>query len=586
MSACHNSPDKLDRLRRQAEGCIRREKTLGDTPMDDNLTLIQDLRDRQAELEIQNEELRRAQHESADLHNQYERLYDFAPCGYITLDPRGITTRVNQAGASMLGISGQSLLQSAMANSLATDWHDAFREALRNAVVTGERQSLKLKLKKGKGLSPWARADITADRDDSGAVLQWFVALFGIDQEKDEGSAVRRQSEEEKRQLKNRLHDAQKMESIGALAGSVANDFNNMLTIIIGNYELMKDDLPIGSPLADNLEEIRLAATRGRGMVRQLLAFARRGDTRQIALDINAVINESLTLVRSTLPANVLVQSHLPAGIDPVFGNRTQINQLMMKLYANATDAMMPAGGTLTVELSNVTLDADEAGRHGHLQPGAYIKLVVADTGCGMDATTREQVFEPYFTTKPSGKGTGIGLAMVHGIVEQHHGHISVESQANQGTVFTILFPACTGQVANENVRKPDLPQGNERILLVDDEAAIAKLGRVLLGRMGYAVVDVIDPREALEKVQADPSAFDLVITDMAMPHMTGDVLAKKILELRPDMPILLCTGFSEILDKKMARRVGIAGFLMKPMDKTEIAMAVRKTLDRAKAGD
>lgn len=584
MHACQPPTKKSDRPRRQAKKRTQQEKSPEASPLDEDPKSLQEFKVHQAELVIQNEELKRAQHELTDLHSQYERLYRLAPCGYITLNPQGTITRVNLTGASLLGATERSLLQSPIDSHLATAWQDTFLNALRNAAITGEVQSLELQLKRGKDALPWVRANITADRDESGAALQWFVVLMDIKRQKGDDFTLQRQPKEEKRQLNNQLHHAQKTESIGALASSLANDFNNILTIVIGNYELMKDDLPVESPLTDNLEEIRSAAIRGRGMVRQLLALARRDNMRKTTLDINAVVKESLTPIQSTLPANIIIRSQLPVGIDPVFGNRTQINQLITNLCANAVDAMVPAGGTLSVELANVTLNKAEAERHGHLQPGAYIKLVVADTGCGMDAATREQIFEPYFTTKPFCEGKGIGLSVVHSIVDRHHGRISVESQANKGTVFTILFPVCTGQVTNENTGRSDLPKGHERILLVDDEAAIAKMGQILLGRMGYTVSAVIDPREALERMQADPWAFDLVITDMAMPNMTGDVLTRRLLKLRPDLPVLLCTGFSETIDTKKARRAGIGGFLMKPMNKTDIAIAVREALDRAKA--
>ena len=305
--------------------------------------------------------------------------------------------------------------------------------------------------------------------------------------------------------------------------------------------------------------------------------------SRQTPLDIAAVVGESLTLIRSTLPANIHIQPHLPEGIAPVISNRTQIHQLIINLCSNAADAMLPAGGTLTVEMANVTLDAADAGRYGRLQPGAHVKLVVADTGCGMDSDTIEHIFDPYFTTKPFGKGTGIGLAVVHGIVEQHGGEIRVGSQTDQGTVFTILFPAFLGPVVNESTGPPDLLRGHEHILLVDDDTDIAKLGQLLLSRLGYTVTALTDPNEALETVQADPWAFDLVITDMAMPRLTGDMLAMRLLELRPGLPILLCTGHSDSIDEIKARQIGIAGFLMKPLGGIDYATAVRQAIDRAK---
>jgi len=583
MEAYQNPPEKFDRLRRQAEELIHISRPMEAPPAgDDILELIQELKIHQAELEIQNEELKRAQLELSDLHRQYERLYEFAPCGYVTLNPKGIITRVNLTAVSLLGAPRMHLLRSVLSTCIADGWQGALLKARANAARTGEKERLELQLKRETGPPLWVRADITADRDEREAVVQWCVVLMDISREKEAEEALRL-DEEEKQRLGEKLRHAQKMETLGTLAGGVAHEFNNILMIILGNHDLMKDALPDWSPLNHNLERIRSAAIRSRDVVRQLLAFARKGDTRQTPLNISDVVRETLMLIRSTLPANIHIEQRLPADIDPILGNSTQINQLMINLCANAAGAMLPAGGQLTVEVANVTLDAAGAGRHRRLRPGAHVRLLVADTGCGMDAATLAHIFEPYFTTKPFGKGSGIGLAVVHGIIEQHNGEIITESKVGQGTVFTILLPAYPGPVEAEPPVSPDLPKGHESLLLVDDEAAIGTVGQYWLSGLGYTVTVTTDPREALERMQADPQTFDLVITDMAMPHMSGVELSTRLLALRADLPIVLCTGYSEGIDETTARGMGLAGFLMKPAGRADVAIAVRQALDRAK---
>ncbi|BBO87290.1 two-component system sensor histidine kinase NtrB [Desulfosarcina ovata] len=452
MHPSHNPGNKFDRLRRQAEKLIQRNQQQDIHSPEDLLELIHELRIHQVELEIQNEELKRAQQELSDLHQAYERLYEFAPCGYVTLNPLGIITRVNLTGVILLSAPKPSLLGSAMSHYIATGWQDTFWDTCHTAARTGEKQRLEMQLKSRSDPPFWARADITADRDENGVAVQWRVVLTDISREKE--------IEEEKQQMAENLHQIQKMETLGTLAGGVAHDFNNILAIILGNYELINAKISEESPLKNKLERIRLAATRAKEVVRQLLTFARKDDIRQAVLNIADVVRETLPLIRSILPANITIQEHLASDIAPIFGNSTQIHQIIINLCTNAADAMLPMGGQIIVKVGNITLDKAAAGRHARLQPGSYVKLVVADTGCGMDANTRERIFDPYYTTKPFGKGTGIGLAVVHGIVEQHNGEIAVESNVDQGTIFTVFFPAFSGPVPDREKRPTNVGAG------------------------------------------------------------------------------------------------------------------------------
>jgi CheY-like chemotaxis protein len=376
---------------------------------------------------------------------------------------------------------------------------------------------------------------------------------------------------------------AQKMESIGTLAGGIAHEFNNILSIIIGHNELVMAALPKWSHERNNLEEIQIAGIRARDVVRQLLTFSRQDGAEKKPLNIGSVVKEAMKLIRSSIPANIDINLIIPDDVPIIFGNATQLNQMLINLCGNATDAMLNTGGMITIELSNKTIHEKHASIHPSLTPGRYIKLMVSDTGCGMTKKTLDRIFEPYFTTKEIGKGTGIGLAVIYGIIERHDGSISVESKPNEGTVFTILLPACEGLIEQKSETPIVLPTGNERILLVDDDLSLLKLGKLRLESLGYSIQGRTDPLEALETFEADPDAFDLVITDMAMPHMTGDQLASEILVIRPKMPIILCTGYSEKISEEKAYKIGIRSFVMKPMDQTEFATSVRKVLDETK---
>lgn len=567
---------KFDTLRQQAERLMRQNAPLAEMidPSGEMIELIHELKVHQVELQIQNEELRRAQQEITELHREYERLYEFAPCGYVTLDAKGIITHVNLTGVKLLGTPRRFLRHSGLSLYIAEQWQDHYLAARRTAAETGRKQFVELELKRKNGTCLWVRADIQADRDENDAIIQWSVILTDI--------TSRRKADEERRQLEDQLRHAQKMETIGTLAGGVAHDFNNILTIIIGNYELIKEELPQWSPLLESLDQIRAASLRARDVVRQLLTFARRDDSQQTLMDIIVVLRDSLKLIRSTIPSNIDIRQRLPEDAGPILGNSTQINQLIINLCNNAADAMLPGGGRLTVAVEKESIDEAGARMTRNLKPGPHIKIVVKDTGRGMDARTLKHIFEPYFTTKPLGKGTGIGLAVVHGIVDQHNGEIFVESEPEKGTTFTIFLPAFQGQVEEKGADDIDLPKGDERILFVDDETSIVNLAQSRLSFLGYRVTGATDPRKALEMVKEAPSAFDLVITDMAMPGMTGDALASELFRLRPDLPIILCTGYSENIDVESARKLGMAAFLMKPVELVDLALAVRKTLDEA----
>jgi CheY-like chemotaxis protein/two-component sensor histidine kinase len=356
------------------------------------------------------------------------------------------------------------------------------------------------------------------------------------------------------------------MEAIGTLAGGIAHDFNNILFPIIGHADMLLDDIPKDSPVRKSLEQIHTGALRARELVRQILAFSRQEKNELSRMKIQPIVKEALKLIRSTIPATIAINQRLHAGCGPVKADPVQIHQIIMNLATNAYHAMVEKGGTLTVSLKEIQVDSSDP-VSPDLQAGSYACLSVADTGTGMEKETAEKIFDPFFTTKKKGKGTGMGLSVVHGIVKEMGGTIQVQSEPGRGTVFHLFLPlAENGAAENTPLIKEPLVGGSERILLVDDEKPVIAIEKQLLSRLGYQVTGCIGSAEALELFTADPHRFDMVITDIAMPKMSGDKLAGELLKIRPDVPILLCTGFSETMtDEKMAA-LGVKGLLMKPV--------------------
>lgn len=384
----------------------------------------------------------------------------------------------------------------------------------------------------------------------------------------------------DKEVLQKQLSQAQRMESVGNLAGGIAHEFNNILSIIIGNNELIMEDLPDWSLSRESSEEIRLAGLRARDVVKHLLTFSRQDDSTKKPIDTRFVVTESLKLIRATTPTNIDIQDKISPDCYPILGDSTQVNQVLINLCNNAFDALPISGGRIDVELCNSDIKQDTDLKNTTMQPGKYVRLRVRDNGSGMNKSTRNRVFEPYFTTKDIGKGSGIGLAVVHGIVENHGGSIVCESTLDEGTTFTILIPAYEGAVSEESNEKSMLSGNGERILYVDDEPSIAKLGKRHLESLGYEAHSTTDPKEALEMIKADPNRFDLVISDMAMPNMPGDQLIIEILSVNPKMPTMICSGYTSRMSETKASEMGITAFVMKPLNKTELANKVRDVLN------
>ncbi len=391
----------------------------------------------------------------------------------------------------------------------------------------------------------------------------------------------RKRTEKERARLEAQLRQAQKMEAIGTLAGGIAHDFNNILSAIVGYTEMAEVDLPEGSVSKRNLRRVLDASNRAKDLVNRILAFSRQTEHEAKPMRVDLVVKEVLKMLRSSLPTSIELGSSIAPDLPATIGDPTQVYQVLMNLCTNAAQAIEDEHGTIEVTVDEVQIDHDHTAGIGDLPPGPYVRLHIADTGAGMSAEVQERIFNPYFTTKEAGKGTGLGLAVVYGIVQECGGGIVVDSEPGQGTTFTVYFPATDQEESLPLETERDLlPLGQERILFVDDERPITELVKQYLDRLGYVVTTRQSSPEALELFRGDPRAFDLVVTDMTMPAMTGDELAEELLAIRPDLPIILCTGYSHRISEAKAREIGIRAFLMKPLTQQELARTVRRILD------
>jgi PAS domain S-box-containing protein len=518
-------------------------------------------------------QLRYAQEALEESEQRFRVLFDHAPFPIYLHKVDGTLVDINKAAEDFLDFSREELIGK---NILQMDLFTA--DDLRAALANLEKN------RKGKPAGP----DLFTLRRKNGEPAYAELSthpiisrggnfLLGIAK----NVTAQKKAEEERGRLLTQLQQAQKMEAIGTLAGGIAHDFNNILSAIIGYGDLIdmyadREDSNIRSSLAELLK----ACNRAKDLVQQILTFSRQTEQIKVPLDIAPVVKEVLKLLRSSLPTTIEIRHALKPDLYHVLADPTQIHQILMNLCANAGHAMQPQGGILKVQLSNVEIDAGFSERHPNISPGPHLKLTVSDTGHGLADNLMERIFDPYFTTKGKGEGTGLGLAVVHGIVKSHGGEITVKSETGEGTTFRVYLPVIKRKAKPEHVNYTPIPEGDERILFVDDEKILVNIGKLMLERLGYKVTISTSSTEALNTFSFTPDEFDLVITDMTMPNMTGDRLARKLIEIRPDIPIILCTGFSELITRERAVDIGIRDFLMKPLSVKSLAKTVRKVLD------
>ncbi|MDY6990673.1 MAG: PAS domain S-box protein [Thermodesulfobacteriota bacterium] len=505
---------------------------------------------------------------------RFGTIIDTALEGIWVTDKVGRTTFVNQHMVDLLGYSLEDILGRSVPEFLDDENKEIFKVKA-NRLKEGLSEQYDLRFCRKTGGEIWGIVSATPLFDPEGQVAGSFSMVTDM--------TKRRRAEEERRTLEAQLRQAMKMEAIGTLAGGIAHDFNNILSVILGNTEMAMDDVSRQHPAQESLKEVSNACLRARDLVKQILSFSRQTEQEMKPVKLGPIVDEALKFLRSTIPSTIDINQHVSAESDTVMADATQMHQVLVNLCGNAAQAMSKKGGVLDVSLEGLLLDEVDAGQYSDLMPGDYFRLTVKDTGPGIPPDIIDRIFDPYFTTKEVGQGSGMGLAVVHGIVKTHGGAIAVDSAPGRGTTFHVLFPRVARQIQPESEISDAIPKGNERILFVDDEASVLNVAKAMLERLGYEVVTPRSSLEALDLFRREPDGFDLVITDMTMPHMTGDRLAEEMMKIRAGIPIVLCTGYSGQIDEERAQAIGIKAFLTKPLSKREIAKTIRMVLDKDK---
>ncbi|MFH1028354.1 MAG: response regulator, partial [Pseudomonadota bacterium] len=481
-------------------------------------------------------------------------------------DAQWVITYVNPAFERMTGYSRDEIIGK-HTRILKSHNHEAgYYLQIRDALGSDNVWSGRLTTRKKDSSFFEADTTVSAVKDSKGAIINYVSILRDITHEL---------------KLERELRQSQKMEAIGTLAGGIAHDFNNILTAVIGYTELAQHKLSKDDAAARDLERVQEASSRAKDLVNRILTFSRQSEYERKPVHVAAVIDEVLSLLRSTIPTTVEIHRHIntPSNGDTVLADPTQLHQVLMNLGTNAAHAMRSQGGILSVSLSDYDADTAFVSLYPDLAPGPFVRLTVNDTGHGMEAAVRERIFDPYFTTKKVGEGTGMGLSVVQGIIKNHGGAISVFSEPGQGTTFHVFLPKIVEEITRDVNSKEASFCGTERILFVDDEKVLVDLGQYLLQELGYRVTTETSSLEALKCFHANPDAFDLVITDMTMPGLTGRELARQLLSIRPDIPIIMCSGLTEFINSNEAREAGIRDFFMKPYVASTMAKTIRKVL-------
>ena len=531
--------------------------------------MLHELRVHQIELEMQNEELRRAQLELEAERAKYFDLYDLAPVGYCTVSRSGLILQANLTAANLLGVARNMLFKRLISRFIVKDDQDIYYLMWKQLFETGAPQACELRMLKPDGTPIWVHLAATVARDAAGAPIM-RVVLRDITE--------RKQAELSHNLLEARFHESQKMEALGTFAGGVAHDFNNALAMIIGNVELARQDVGPGHAALASLEEIGKASRRAKDLVRQILTFSRHQKLERKATSLTPVVLESARLLRAGLPAKVSLNVDCRADTPAVLADAMQVSQILLNLCGNALHTVQDQERAGAIEIRLQAHAQREA--RGDLRPGRYACLTVRDNGAGMDEATRARIFEPFFTTKQVGEGTGLGLAVVYSIVQAHEATMEVESTPGQGSAFHIYFPAVEAHVPADTAQATHaaaIDGKGRHILYVDDEEGIILLMQRLLERQGYRVSGYTDPREALAAARANAGQFDLVVTDYNMPYMSGLELAQALREIRADLPVVLTSGYLTEELRAKAPAAGIRELIYKPNTVDELCAAVAR---------
>jgi PAS domain S-box-containing protein len=515
--------------------------------------------------------------------DRYVDLYDFAPVGYLSLSAEGLIEQVNLTGADMLGAPRDHLLSVQFAQFVVPEDIDRWCEHFLRTLRSGDKQRFELTLFSNKGAFLQVQIDcmrVGVLRKGDAAPVR--VALTDI--------STRKEAEADLRRFEAQLRDVQKMESIGTLAGGIAHDFNNILGAILGNVALARQDVGADHPAVASLDEIHKASVRARNLVHQILTFSRRQPQELVTQPLRPVVEETHKLLRATLPARVEFDVMLTDEPLHALADATQVQQVLMNLCTNAWHALKEDPGRIGVGLDRVTLDLSATQRLGGLAPGPYAHLWVSDTGVGMDAVTRERIFEPFFTTKPVGQGTGLGLSVVHGILSAHNGAIAVDTEPGAGSTFHLYFPLVTSEPAaalDKSTVSAAVRGHGERVLYVDDDETMVVMVQRILERSGYHVSGFQDAHEALAAVRDHPENFDFVVTDFNMPEFSGLDVANELAHIKPELPVVISSGYitEELRDE--AKRAGVRSLLEKQNTFQELSVLVGRILAQdAKKGE
>jgi PAS domain S-box-containing protein len=498
---------------------------------------------------------------------RYREIFDTIGDSIFIIEPDGTILDANPIACENYGYDCDQLIGQHITCLITPEYHPVFYDYLNGLKETGSYHGETVDIRKDGSLM---NSEITG----ASIRLKGKECFLSIVRD----VTARKRAKEEKQKLEDQLRQSQKMEAIGNLAGGIAHDFNNVLCAIMGYTELAGDDCENNPTLKQKLDKILRAGHRAKELVRQILAFSRKDKKEKEPVFLGYIVDDALKLLRSTLPTTIEIRSAIEQNLLPVMANPTQMHQVVMNICTNAGHAMKENGGILEITLKDIELDPASAAVKG-LLPGKYQRLVFSDSGCGMPLDVKMRIFEPYFTTKNDCEGTGLGLAVVHGIVKSHDGEITVYSEKDKGTTFHVLLPVTKEGKIVASEHDESLQGGNERLLLVDDESDISQLEEWILKSLGYNVTCKTSSIDALEIFRSNPNDFDLVITDQTMPKMTGLQLAAELKKLKPQLPVILCTGFSESINEENYRARGIDAFLMKPFVRCEIAGVLRQVM-------
>jgi len=499
---------------------------------------------------------------------KFQDLYDHAPDMFLSVDLQtGIILQCNQTLVVETGLRMEEILERPFSTLFHPECMGDVLHALRIVLTNGAMRNLELQLNRQDGSVIDVSMNMSAVCDERGRILYARAICRDITELK--------HVEEALHQTKERLNQARKLEALGTLAGGIAHDFNNMLVAIIGYTQLTLKTISPNTQEGAHLQQVLNAGGRAKDLVKQILAFSRQAEPHRIPVQLDVIAKEVLQLIRATLSTTIEISQDLPENLGTVLADPTQMHQVIVNLCTNADHAMRDCGGRLDVRLDVVHVTEQFAAQHQMISPGSHLRLTVSDTGHGIPPEILDRIFEPFFTTKPVGEGTGMGLSVIHGILTSHNGAITVENTPGQGATFSVYLPRISLSSALTVEKTESNPVNPSRVLFVEDEESLAQLGQEMLKQLGCEVVARTSSVEALETFRVAPNSYDVVITDQSMPHLTGEILARELLKIRPNLPIILCTGFSHTMCAEKAKALGIKAYLEKPFFIEDLALAL-----------